>query len=286
MYKPETTIMRSIFILLLLTISFSIKGQPFWQTSFELGDTLYQNHFHIDTVNYPNNIWHIGVPQKPIINSAYDGVMAIITDTINPCPPNDTSVFFVTVPAWQPVTVGSSWWGPLYLIEFFYQLDIDSGDKCTLEISRDSGQSWINYLDDSTLSSWNYMPDFDSSPIGWVSGSINCFYFPDLNNQDYTDSIIFRFTFISDSIQSNTDGWALDKFRLNYWFESVVDVENNDLICLYPNPSDGHIKLQSKTSIQNATIQVYNLNGQKVFEANAIGKDGNLYCRYPMACMY
>ena len=49
------------------------------------------NHIIIDTISNPDNIWQIGVPSKTIFDSAYSLTHAIVTDTLNAYPVNDTS---------------------------------------------------------------------------------------------------------------------------------------------------------------------------------------------------
>ena len=43
------------------------------------------------------NLWQIGKPHKVFFSSAHHGSKAIITDTLNTYPPNDTSSFIYTI---------------------------------------------------------------------------------------------------------------------------------------------------------------------------------------------
>ncbi|HYD19951.1 MAG TPA: T9SS type A sorting domain-containing protein [Flavipsychrobacter sp.] len=253
--------MKYLFTLLMIVTALFSKAQVYVGTSLEFSDSLYQDAFEIDTVNYPDNLWQIGQPQKTIFVSAYSGQRAIVTDTLNPYLNNDTSVFSIKIPGYHPII---GWgFGVLSNINFQYRLDIDSGDIGILEFSKDSGQSWTNLTTDSTFLIWNSsLPHFDSSTNGWQHCSISCGFFPD----SYPDSIYFRFTFISDSNSSNKDGWIIDDFKFQYFFSGVNEAYNNNHITLYPNPSSGHIKLHSKTGAKKANIQVTNLSGQKVYE--------------------
>ena len=49
------------------------------------------------------NVWQIGVPNKIIFDTSYSPNRAILTDTINAYPPNDTSVFTFEHYMWWPV---------------------------------------------------------------------------------------------------------------------------------------------------------------------------------------
>lgn len=270
--------MRTLPLLLFILVSFTCGAQQF-TISFESSDTLYPHICYIDTVSNPNNTWQVGHPQKNIFNSGHYDANGIVTDTINSYPANDTSVFYLKVPGWVPFNTTSNWYGPLYRLQFAYQMDIDSGDYGIIEYSRDSGQTWINIYEDSLLS-WSHAR-FDTSTTGWHIISIFRYTFPDGINVSYSDSIFFKFSFISDSIPSTKDGWIIDDIGFDYFFSSVHDIYTNNIFTLSPNPSGGHIKLASKTQQQPTTIQVYNLNGQKVYETNALPPSGDLYLDLP-----
>ena len=53
-------------------------------------DTNYKKYFYIDSGNV-NNIWQIGKPQKSVFNAAHSAPNALLTDTVNHYPVNDTS---------------------------------------------------------------------------------------------------------------------------------------------------------------------------------------------------
>ena len=89
--------MKLIFTLIALLLCNTAYTQwGFFQT-FESPNDTFNDKFIIDTVNYPNNVWQIGKPQKTVFDSAYSYPNAIVTDTLNPYPVNDTSVFMIKV---------------------------------------------------------------------------------------------------------------------------------------------------------------------------------------------
>lgn len=47
----------------------------------------------IDIAQNPDNIWQIGSPHKQVFNLGYSSDNAIVTDTLNSYPMNDTSSF-------------------------------------------------------------------------------------------------------------------------------------------------------------------------------------------------
>jgi hypothetical protein len=77
-------------------------------------------HITIDTISNPNNIWQIGVPNKPLFNTAYSVPNVIVTDTINTVPANDTSTFYLF-----HLRDNQELWHT-FGINFWYQMDGDS----------------------------------------------------------------------------------------------------------------------------------------------------------------
>ncbi len=86
---------------LLIAIISSSFGQP---SDDNLYDTYFLNfdnqhglqHLTIDTISNPNNIWQIGSLHKTVFTNAYSVPNALVTDTINTYPINDTSTFIIT----------------------------------------------------------------------------------------------------------------------------------------------------------------------------------------------
>ena len=126
-----------------------------------------------------NNIWQIGVPQKTLFNQANSQPNVIITDTINNYGTNDTSSFTVRYNTYNcPYAFGK------------YYVDSDSlNDFGIIEISIDSGQTWINILEDSL----NFSPEkpvLTGSSNGWKSFEL------DLNSYAtdiYENSFILKY---------------------------------------------------------------------------------------------
>jgi ELWxxDGT repeat protein len=51
---------------------------------------------------------------------------------------------------------------------------------------------------------------------------------------------------------------------------SVADVELGDIVSVYPNPSTGVFNLKSKSTLKEASIKVYSIYGQVVFETDKV----------------
>ena len=250
------------------------------QITFDPRDTFYHSLVIIDTIHYHHNIWQIGKPNKTVFTSAISLPNAIVTDTTHPYPVNDTSVFVLKAPskAYCPIYSGNS---PLVLFQFSYQLNIDTNAVARLEISVDSGARWVNVKDSLPLHySWYSTPvDLTVSTNGWnVFAILKCFYCP-----DSIDTVLFRFTFISDSVSTNKDGWIIDNIDIGYYCEGgIPQIQNNNLINIYPNPSKGNLYIHSNQ--QNSapgSVIVYNMQGQEVYKADKLPANGYLNLQLP-----
>lgn len=116
-----------------------------------VGDFYFDNetppfeYLYIDSVNNPQNIWQIGIPEKDNIPLPYSPNVSIVTDTMLPYPTNDTSSFIVAVCHYSqygfaPYVAVSNW-------ELNYYIDSDSlNDFGMIEISVDQGNTWWDLL--------------------------------------------------------------------------------------------------------------------------------------------
>src|SRR5215216_711891 len=120
--------------------------------------------YFIDTISNPNCRWQVGKPQKQLFTSAFTAPNAIVTDTLQSVPANDTSIFYIKFfrNKNQP--------GHFFTLNFKYMLDGDSTDFGTVEISPDSGKTWINLITQDTVFDfgwWNGKPVLNGSVSGW-----------------------------------------------------------------------------------------------------------------------
>jgi hypothetical protein len=98
-----------------------------------------------DTTANLNCVWQIGRPQKPVFDSAWSYPNAIVTDTAHAYPTNDTSSFIIG----QSTLAGWLSNGTAKLFGW-YKVNSDSlTDYGTIELSVDSGTTWINILTDT-----------------------------------------------------------------------------------------------------------------------------------------
>jgi hypothetical protein len=145
-------------------------------------------------------------------------------------------------------------------------LSKDSNSIARLEVSQDSGANWYDTKDTLPSGFWwddpSDRPNLSDTTSGWTQFDINVetLYFSLL------DSFLFRFTFISDSVFANKDGWIIDNIGLIYFAESVPIIPNNQRLTIYPNPATTSLTITSQSPINQITIT--NLLGQTIYSNN------------------
>lgn len=260
---------------LLLTLSLIIAtttaySQFMWSIDFD--SPAFSDQVYPDTVSNPNCIWQVGAPTKSIFTSANSLPNVIVTDTLNPVPASDTSSFYLKH---YRSDMPFHW----FSINFWYNMDGDTSDFGMIEISPDNGLNWINLLTEDTTFDiyWIYpKPTLIGSTNGWQ----NCYF--DMSNWasgflPYPvpmngDSVLFRFTYISDSSSIPRDGWMIDDINIADVFEGIGEIQHNDLISIYPNPTSDALHLRCPTESTEQYIQILNSNGQVLIEQNFDGE--------------
>ena len=246
------------------------------------------NNNRIQIENNPENIWQIGIPNKTIFESARSLPNVIVTDTISNYPQNNLSSF----------TIGFDLFGSFPTIRFWHKFDTDSLlDGGYVEISIDGGANWVhltneieedfffdrygiytvNFYSESTLLH-NGKSGFSGLQSDWTESII---VFP-CNAVETSYDLLLRFTFISDSDDTNKEGWMIDDI-----------VIRNDGICagiqedtyaltkvkVTPNPIKNRavVSMDDSFFLQNGSFQLFNLSGQKVLsKKNLVGNNVEL----------
>ena len=260
-----------------LLLSFSVTlvaatsfGQ--WQWSVDFDSPYYLNRIVIDNVTNSNCAWQVGQPSKTVFTSSHSVPNSIVTDTLNPVPPNDTSIFYLKH-ARDNITMPFH----VFVLHFWYQMNGDTTDFGTIEISPDTGHTWINVLteDTSFQMDWEYpKPTLKGSTSGWQSFDLNMMTWASATNWGFpilpiymtADTILFRFTYITDSSSVPHDGWIIDDFFLEDWAEGIEAIENNRLISISPNPTSDEIRIHRTKSSDNERVQILNYAGQILIE--------------------
>lgn len=237
------------------------------QTTFEdycltFNDTIYLNHLVIDTTITSHNIWQIGNPTKSSIDTAiFDEV--IITDTINPYPANNYSVFVIT----NIATYGDIYGFKMFTGNYFVETD-SLKDFGKIEFSPDKGFTWIDLINDTAY----------SSNIIWYSAkptltghSANYNYFDVLLadnrsvfNIQLGDTLLYRFTFSSDSIYDNLSGLLFDNICFNDFVEGISEIHFKPIKSkIYPNPSSEIITIEFENpTSESFQLAVYDIHSK------------------------
>lgn len=233
-------------------------------------------HIFIDTMSNPNNIWQIGNPGKEhMFEYNPFGYNAMVTDLYEPYPTNDTSVFYL-----RHIRYGGEWGSGVanesLLLDFWYMMDADSADYGQIEVSIDHRATWINLMTQDEEYQFEWM---EPKPV--LSGEETNGHFS-LEMRElaylvgYSDTLWYRFSFITDGKQDNRDGWLIDKILIHDYWEGI-DEYDNKAISVYPNPTAGIVHIAANTEgAAYRTVRIIDMMGQTVWEQETNAKTLNL----------
>lgn len=255
-----------LMITLIFLIAQNSFGQ-FYRQYFDGADTVYNMNMSPSSIlvtidDDSTNIWQIGKPQKVIFDSAATQPNAIVTDTLNYYPVNNMSSFGFKIRPWTN-------WGILAL-QWKQKLDMDSDfDGGIIEYSIDHGNSWINVFDNPyTYNYYGFQPqNKDTLQTGEVafSGTDStwrdiwlCFGMSWL--QQAQDTIYFKFTFKSDSIDNNKEGWMIDNLLAHItMIHTVKETEKDNRLNVYPNPANNIVNIETEKVMEFHIIELMEL---------------------------
>ncbi len=234
-------------------------AQWFFTQYFDGADTVFSNSVNIVMDTSSQNIWQIGAPQKTIFSSAATAPNAMVTDTINFYPVNNISRFKTRVE--NPIFN----WGIL-AIQWKQKLDLDHGnDGGLVEFTTDNGLTWENAFNNplvynfygfypgnvATLPSGEFA--FTGTDTSW-SDIWLCFSLSWISQ--FPDTLTFRFTLKSDSIESNQEGWMIDNLLAHITaIHTVGENDQESYLNIYPNPSGAIVHVQAKAIMEYHIIE-------------------------------
>jgi len=232
----------------------------------------------------PTGVWEVGEPNKTVFDSSYSKPNSIITDLYIPYQEGITSTFIVSIKedfGGLPNYLGSYY--PLE-IDFFHRYLTDSiTDYGSIEMSLDNGITWYDVLSNEynidyglhSYYNYHYFEStgdtlYDSLSVygnsdGWVHSKIT----KDIgqiiwDNNLFPDSIIVKFSFITDSIGGNA-GWQIDNLDFLIRFpSSISEYQDHGELVIYPNPNKGSFILDNTTR-EKGILRINNLQGQEVY---------------------
>lgn len=274
---------KTLLLLSILLITLATYAQSEFYQYFDGEDTLPYSSINITLNADSNNLWQIGPPQKVMFNSASTAPNVIITDTLNNYPTNNTSVFIAQL--------GDSFYNTYFYgvvaVQWLQRLDINSnGDIGVLEISTDSMQTWVNAFDNPLT--YNFY-GFAAENIDTIDGEIGfvgtdtswrdiwyCFDWEILETE--TGYLFLKFTFKSDSIPEEKEGWMIDNMYAHLtYYHTLNNTNAEDAINIYPVPADDKINIQLQHTQQPHFIESMSITSM---QGSLINTWSNLPSKY------
>lgn len=269
--------MKTTFLLFVFPVLIWAQD-PGLQIFFENGD--WEGRVFIDSSNN-ENIWQIGPPAKPIFSSAWSPPNAIVTDTAAHYPVNTSSSFVIPYKlSYADQPSGAHTLG----LTFLYKIDADTdNDYGEVLMSLDGGDTWSSYFDYEFLSQyWTEMPNGPinngSPPPLTGSSSVWIYYYsvawtiPDYYPD--ADTILLKFVFHSDSVETFQDGWLIDDIVIEEALESVFDISKPRILSkVFPNPAAGEAAIFIEDAEgKEYTLEIFNQGSMtQVFRTSVFG---------------
>lgn len=265
--------MKKAFTLLLICLNFSMAYSQEWYEDYCLNfeEPPLLDHLFVDTVNFPENIWQIGHPQKVTFNNAYSEPNDIVTDSVSFYPVNNTSAFILKNLALE---------GFIYGLEFFsghFYVQADSlNDYGLMEFSPDNGTTWIDMINDTAYSiniAWSSSkPVLTGNSNGWKYFEVMMMDIGSVFNIQYGDTLLFRFTFSSDNAPENLDGLMYDNFCFYQIIEGISEIHFKPVATsIYPNPSSSNFTIKFKNPLDDSfQLNVYNSRSKLMFSKEGV----------------
>jgi len=230
-----------------------------------------------------NEIWQIGNPDKTVFNESYSGENAIVTDLFNTYGNSCDSYF-------QIKSINDKV-GNQTQFSFCHKYHTDTiGDFGYVTFSLDGGENWSLCQDTSFMydpSCWNYAevwhgrnylmppysstntvdPIFSGSETTWIREVFNFFWWAGVKKGSYSgddpdpcsaDSILFRFHFESDSLETSKDGWMIDDIKVSWDFSGDIQTKAKTSLRVFPNPCGDYINVVNSDF---NTIEIVDLAG-------------------------
>lgn len=265
--------MKKIIIFMFICINTGYAQNNDFCYCHNFDDTTCVSHLNFDT-SYVNNIWQIALPHKASSPLWGDTTSkAIITDSIAPYPINNHSSFII----WNIVGMGD-YYG-LKLLSGAYFVETDSlNDYGTIEFSPDMGNTWVDIINDTTycanLTWYSYKPVLTGKSNEWKFFDVLLADLGSLFSIQLGDTLLYRFTFNSDSVFDNLGGLIFDDICFYDFVEGVTEVRfKNIKSSVYPNPANNFFTIDFENpNFEEFSLSIYDRNSKLVHsESNISG---------------
>ncbi|MFO7722524.1 MAG: GEVED domain-containing protein, partial [Bacteroidales bacterium] len=156
--------------------------------------------------------WQLGTPNANVINSAYSGTKAWVTNLTGDYSNNANE--YIYSPQFDFSSLGQT---DTITLSFYHWADMATNDYGRVQYTKDGGVNWSNlgFMNDLLGTNWYNAQSggvhyFSLPNTGWQYSAfkLDPYYF------NTTDTIQFRFNFVSNATGS-ANGWAVDNFKLS-----------------------------------------------------------------------
>jgi len=249
-----------LFTLFAIFIYSDAKAQWYFTQYFDGADTVFENSVNVQIDTSSSNVWQIGIPNKVIFDSASTYPNALVTDTAGFYPANNVSSLQVKV-----VNNFGSW--GIFALQWLQKLDMDSyEDGGLVEFTIDNGTTWQNVVNNPYV--YNFY-GFDLANLVQLNSGEDAFSGTDSTWKDiwlcfdmswmynFPDTLQFRFTFKSDSIDNNKEGWMIDNMIAHITFIHTVksNPSPENYLHVYPSPTDGIVHVEVEKLMEYHIIE-------------------------------
>lgn len=239
---------KSYFLISSLIFS-TFAGAQTWAQYFDGADTSAMNSILVDIDTTGGNVWQVGPPQKTIFDSAASVPNVLVTDTINSYPANDTSSFVFEFLPWSNFGI--------FALQWKQKIDLDSaGDAGAIEYSFDDGLTWTSVFNNPFVYNfYGFVPGDTGTTAGGVQGFTGtdstwrdiwlCFQMSWLQQANF-DTVMFRYTIYSDSLDNQREGWMIDNMNMHITIVHTAKGEQKDAYQkVYPSVTDGIVHIET-----------------------------------------
>lgn len=289
--------MKICYLFCILAFNIGSANAQFWdfiQVTESIDFESSNEYVVLDTSE--SNIWQIAPPQKVVLSDAYSPTHVIITDSILPYPPNATSHFDVYLSQ-----ENSPFYPNAVFLRFKHKICTETNkDGGFVSYSCDLGNTWMNVLSPDNCIFWEiypgdtnyddgtyrnlYSPDdtlfngepgFSGCSDDWEEVILDWFFIPVAPPRaQFSDTMIVRFNFISDSLDIPFDGWMIDDIEV---FIADLGSNVNDRVKakfeVFPNPVASFLNVKLEAYYPNIRIQILTTTGAQVYSSAGQSSD-------------
>jgi hypothetical protein len=245
--------MRNIYAFIIsLFFCFNSSSQSFIEIDFETNNSGY-------TIN---SGWEVGTPTFGF-TEAYSAPNAIVTKLDEAYPLSDDLSFEISYTK-KPE---DSYWRILFVYKIDSEKSIDTG---RIEFSFDNGLTWKNPMIESLDESFVIMEPSPTTSFSEVLSGVNTEWQTFMMEWGETysqgvENVLIRFTFASDSNETNQAGWMIDDIFIESGKLNGVNSETNTLFSIYPNPATNEVNIKSEEPI--TSIKIMDVSGKLILES-------------------